>query len=217
MFPPFLEMPLTYVFSGLIILLSIIGFYYKPLYNKLVYHPFEVFKGKRVHTLFTSIFLHKGWVHLLFNVYFFYFMSKDMEYIILEKNYNPVQVKAICLFVFIFSVVLCNLIVGWFQRENFSHTSVGASAAVTAFAGFAALYFPLDHVSRPHRFMPLYYGYDFAFALLVIFIVLTGIYWKKSKSNHRAHLTGLLIGFVMAMVFRPSLINEIIYHLKFRW
>ncbi|HWW39433.1 rhomboid family intramembrane serine protease [Pedobacter sp.] len=217
MFPPFIEMPLTYVFSGLIILLSIVGFYYKPLYNKLVYHPFEVFRGNRIHTLFTSVFLHKNWKHLIINIYFYYFMSKDMEYYILEKNYNQIEIKLICLFVLLFSVIASNLIVGWAQRYNLNFTSVGASGAVTAFAGFVALYFPIDHVSRPHKFMPLYYGYDFAFALLIIFAILTAIYRKKSLTNHKIHLTGLLIGFVLAVLFRPVLVNEIIYHLKSRW
>jgi len=217
MFPPFIEMPLTYVFSGLIILLSIIGFYYKPLYNKLVYHPFEVFRGNRIHTLFTSIFLHKNWMHLLFNIYLLYIMSKDIEYIILEKNYSQVQIKLIWFFVLAFGTVSVNLVTGWIYRKDVSHTTIGASGIAFAFTAFSILYLPLDHLKRKHKFIPLYYGYEIFLAFLIIFVCLMFIYRKNSKSNHKAHFFGLIIGSLLAIVFRPTLITEIIYHLKSRW
>lgn len=217
MFPPFTEMPLTYVFTGLIILLSITGFYYKPLYNKLVYHPFEVFRKNRIHTLFTSVFLHKNWMHLLFNIYLFYIMSKDIEYIILENHYNQVQIKLIWLFILLVGTVSINLITGWSYRKNIAHTTIGASGLAFAFTAFSVLYLPLDHLKRKHKFIPLYYGYEIFLAFCIIFICLMLLYRKNPKSNHKSHFYGLIIGSLFAIIFRPNVVIEIIYHLKSRW
>lgn len=217
MFPSFFQMPFTYVITISIFIVSIIGFYHKPLYHALLFHPYEVFRGKRIHTLLTSAFVHKGWKHLLINLYIFYIMAKDVETLILNESYSPVQIKIIWLFIFLFSAVLGNLITGWLQKDNINYTSVGASGITFSFTIFAMLYFPLDHSNKPHKFLPLYYGYDYTFAILVICIAMFLIYRKKSKSNHKIHLTGALIGLALAILFRPVLVTEIIYHLKSRW
>eukprot|EP01133_Synstelium_polycarpum_P017862 gene17862-21296_t len=193
MFPSFFQMPFTYVITISIFIVSIIGFYHKPLYHALLFHPYEVFRGKRIHTLLTSAFVHKGWKHLLINLYIFYIMAKDVETLILNENYSPVQIKIIWLFIFLFSAVLSNLITGWLQKDNINYTSVGASGITFSFTIFAMLYFPLDHSNKPHKFLPLYYGYDYTFAILAICIAM-GPYWfgigyfVQAGFNHRNYL-----------------------------
>lgn len=212
MFPPFLEMPLTYAITGLFILISIIGFYYKPLYNALIFHPYEVFRGKRMHTIFTSAFVHTGWKHLAINIYLFYTINRDIEYIIMEKDYNVAVIKCIYLIILLCGVIISNLIIGWEKRLDISFTAVGLSAGVFTFMGFAMLYLPLDHPKRHYKLIPLYYGYEFALALFIVLLLLM-IIFKKSKTNHKAHFLGLMIGFVLAAVFRPKLISELINHI----
>lgn len=213
MFPPFTEMPFTYMLCGILILLSITGFYYRPLYNALLFHPVEFFKGKRILTIFTSAFVHNSWWHLFINIYIFYRVIRDIEYIILENTYSLISIKLIC-FITVFSgIVLPNLVVGLKNRENINYSTVGFSGAVFSSMGFSLLYLPLDHPQKPFTLLPLFYAYEFACVLFIV-VTLMALVFKKSKTNHIVHLLGLVTGFLLAIVFRPALIAELIDHFK---
>lgn len=101
MFPSFNEIPITYLICGLILCSGIVGFYYKPYYQALIFHPYEVFQGRRKHTVITSAFVHRGWFHLLINIYIFFASMRDIEYIILEDDFNVITIKVICLTIFV--------------------------------------------------------------------------------------------------------------------
>lgn len=214
MFPLFTEMPFTYLICGLIIISSVTGFYYKPYYYLLIFHPYKVFKGERMHTLFTSAFVHTGWWHLIFNVYVFYNMSRDIEYVFMEKSPGFIENQGICLLLFALSILFSNIIVGYKQKNNLAFTSVGASAAVFAFMGFVSTYYPIAHLKSRPTLIPLYYGYEFTF----VFIIITALFFfRKSKnSNNKAHFYGLIMGIITAVFLRFELVGEIINNIKLR-
>lgn len=211
MFPPFTEIPFTYILNALVLIFSITAFYYKPLYNALLFHPYEVFRGNRVHTLLTSALIHRGWKHLLINSYMLFFMSKNLEYIILETNQTPIQIRLTCLTLLLCSIAGSNFITGRKQKDNVTFTSIGISGATFAFMTFAMLYLPLDHPEQHYRYFPLYYGYQFALAILCIAVLLA---FRKSANNHLVHLYGALTGCLFAVILRPVLISELIRHFQ---
>jgi hypothetical protein len=51
-------------------------------------------------------------------------MAKDVETLILNESYSPVQIKIIWLFIFLFSAVLGNLITGWLQKDNINYNKL---------------------------------------------------------------------------------------------
>lgn len=214
MFPAFAAMPFTYTICLLVIVISIIGFYYKPFYQFFIYHPYEVFRGNRMHTIFTSAFVHKNWWHLIFNIYIFYGVNRDVEYIILEDDFSQAIIKFICLLVVGLGIILPNLLMSTKQRNNLSFTSIGFSGATFCSLGFSGLYFPLDQSSKTYTLLPfLHYAYEFSLAVFFV-IFLLALVFKKSKTNHKLHLYALVIGYVTAIALRPNLILEIIDHLK---
>lgn len=217
MFPPFLEMPFTYTICLLVTISSTIGFYHKRYYHALIYHPYEVFRGKRLHTLFTSAFVHKKWWHLFFNLYIFYRVNRDIEYIIMEDDFSFSIIVLICILLVIIGVVLPNLIDGLKHKNNISYTSVGFSGAVFCSAGFCGLYLPLDELLKRHLLFPfLHHYYEVAFFGLAVFFTMALVFKNSKTANHRLHFNALAIGCLLAVVLRPKLILEIIVHIKDR-
>lgn len=213
---PFSAIPLTYTFIVVISIVSIISFYHKTVFYNFLFHPYEFFKGKRLLTIITSAFVHSGWRHLIINMYILYTMSKDLEYIVLKDDYGTINSRLILFSFFFISLILSNLIVGWSKRKDVSYSMIGASGPAFAFMALSVLYFPLDHIKKIHKFLPLYYSYDFALALFIVFTLLMVIF-KKSKSNHKFHLLGLFIGTAVACILRPVLIIEIVKHASARF
>lgn len=216
MFPAYIEMPFTYTICALVILMSIIGFYHKTFYQFFIYHPYEVFRGKRIHTIFTSAFVHKNWWHLIFNSYIFYGVNRDIEYIILEDKYSVLNIKLICLLVCCIGIVVSNIVIGWYYKNDMQRSFIGFSGAAFCAMGLSLLYLPLDHPKEHYSYIPLYFSYEFVFALLIVFGLLP-IIFRKSATNHKGHLISLVAGFLIAIIIRPVIILEIINHLKNRF
>ena len=215
MFPSFIEMPFTYIICILVMVTSIIGFYFKPFYQFFIYHPYIVFKGKRIHTIFTSAFVHKNWWHLFFNLYVFYSVMRDVECIILEISHAIIIIKLICLLLVSSGILLPNLILGWFCRNKIQKSFVGFSGAGFCSMGFSILFLPLDHPKEHYKYIPLYFSYEFAISLFIVCGLLATIF-IKSSNNHKGHLIRLVAGFILAIAIRPGLILEIVNHIKFR-
>ncbi|SOD19883.1 Membrane associated serine protease, rhomboid family [Pedobacter xixiisoli] len=217
MFPSFAEMPFTYSICLLVIITSIIGFYNKRFYQLFVYHPYEVFRGKRLHTILTSALVHQKWWHLFFNLYVFYRINRDVEYIIMEYDFSFWIIELICVLVIFIGVVLPNLITGLKQKENIAFTSVGFSGAVFCSAGFCMLYLPLDLAPKTYLLFPFRYSYEFAFIGLAIFFLVALIFRNSKQTNHKLHLYAYVIGLLIAFTLRPKLVIELVTHLTTRF
>lgn len=214
MFPTFIEMPFTYTICILVMVMSIIGLYHKPFYQFFIYHPYEVFKGKRIHTIFTSAFVHKNWWHLFFNLYIFYGVNRDIEYIILENDFGAISIKFICVLIVVVGVVLPNFICGIKQQNNISFTSVGFSGATFCSLAFSGFYLPIDQSSKTYTLFPfLHYAYEFVLAVFFVFFLLA-LMFRKSKTNHKLHIYALVMGSLLAVALRPNLVLEILSQLK---
>lgn len=209
-FPYFYEAPLAYMLTGVIFTTSLIGFYNKTFYNALIYHPYEVFRGKRVHAVFTSIFIHKSWKHLLGNLLFVFGLTYDLMGVF-QQEYSPKCSYLLYLIFGLLVIIVPNLLVGLKQKQNFEYTSVGASGLSYALIGAAGMFYPLQEM-RSSSIIPLELSYQYWIVLLIIFSLLT---LRKSRTNHLLHLYAFLIGSLFIIFVRPASVYEIIRHLNY--
>lgn len=205
--PTFNEAPLTYVITPIILVSSIIGFYYKPYFHALLIHPYELFRGKRWHTLLTSAFLHRNWSHLFFNLLFISAMSYDV-YGSLKQVYPenfPILLSTLVCFLL---VTLPNLAQSIHKRNDFTFTSMGASGLSFGLVGFSGMFFPTDN---PYKFILPFLGNAFYNWLIFLFILYIFTRIKRSSNtNVFLHLYAYLIGGVLALIIRPAALKEII-------
>ncbi|UPK46039.1 MULTISPECIES: rhomboid family intramembrane serine protease [Paenibacillus] len=126
----------------------------------------------------TSMFLHAGFSHLLFNSFALIVFAPPMERLLGSVRYGVLYLGG---------GILGNILaVAWYNSVGATTISVGASGAIYAIYG-AFLYVALfqrtmmDETSRKTLYTLLIFGIIFSFAM-------TGINWM-------AHLGGLLGGF----------------------
>lgn len=204
-FPTFAEAPYSYIVVPIIFVCSIIGFYNKSFFHALILHPYEIARGKRIHTLLTSALIHRNWIHLLFNCIVIFGLGYD-TCSVLNQEYGTLIAYIGAITIFFLLIILPNLIQTFFKKNDFTFTAVGTSGLSFGLFGFSALFFPLQKTS----------SYLFSFVQntthrwivgLVILILLTFV-GKLNKINKQLHLAAYLIGSIVALMIRHTSIIE---------
>ena len=162
-----------------------IGF--RPIYLTLEYSP-------QLYTLFTSMFLHGGFAHILGNMMVFLFMGIAFEQRIGMKN-----------FLVIYLVTgVCGALAHSFLNLGSVTVLIGASGAIFGILGAFAYSYPRDEVVMPiplgiimifRRIKVMYAA--ILFAVLETVIVLYG---TQDTTAHFAHIGGLLSGVILAAI-----------------
>ena len=179
----FLIFIFTIIVPGLI---GELGF--RPIYLSLNYLP-------NLYTLFTSMFIHGGFAHIIGNMLVFFFIGTAFEARIGWKNF---------LIVFLISGIIGTLT---HSLVNFGSSTIliGASGAIFGIMGAFAYLYPNDEIVMPIplglimliRHVRVIYAVAM-FALFETIIVLIGV---QDSTAHFAHLGGLLGGFLIAYLY----------------
>lgn len=203
-FPTFVESPYSYTVAPLVLISGVIGFYRKSYFHALLLHPYEIARGKRIHTLLTSAFVHRNWAHLLFNTLLVYGLAYDMFGCIKQENgYLAATIATPCLFALL--IILPNSFQVWKQKANFLFTSVGISGLTLGLYGFGFFFFPeqkadnmfISWVSNSLE----YWIVATIFLFLVSFI-------PHSDINRQLHIFAFHTGSILALIVRPEAITE---------
>lgn len=203
-FPTFQEAPWSYVVVPIILVSSIRGFRHKPHFHALLLHPYEVSRGKRLHTLLTSAFIHRNWLHLIFNLIVVFGLGYDM-FGMLEQEYGTAATWILTPVLFILLTVVPNLAQTWAKRNDFQFTSIGASGLSSALFGFSFLFFPLEKIR--HLVIPFITNSgEYWLYVLVVTILFT--FNKRSTINRPLHVMGYLLGSISAIIIRQDSIPE---------
>lgn len=139
--PYFHEAPWSYIVVPIMLVTSIVGFYYKPFFHALLLHPYEVYRGRRLHTLLTSAFVHRNWLHLVNNLIIIFGLTYDL-FGNLKQEYQKLTAYTLTPFLIIVFIILPNLIQIYVKKDNFFYTAVGASGLSFGLYGFSAWFYP---------------------------------------------------------------------------
>lgn len=201
MIPAFHEAIVSYLFSALVFITSIVGFFHRSFYYSNVFQPSQVFSGKRPWTLFSSALVHSSWLHLLFNLIMCVFFMTEVEYMLVDDFGYPAAGGGMLLLL-VGIVSSCNLIAGYRLRKQPTASAVGLSGFVFAMAVFFYMYFPLDTAPG----LPGLRAYHFA---LVIPIACMVAWMIKLPGNHGVHQLGCVTGAIAAVFIRPEIVSEL--------
>ncbi len=160
---------------------------FRPIYLTLEYFP-------KLYTLFTSMFLHGDFFHILGNMIVFLFMGIAFEQRIGWKNF---------LVIYLITGV-CGALTHSLLNLGSDILLIGASGAIFGILGAFAYSYPRDEVVMP---IPL--GIIMVFRRIkvmyaaVLFAVLETIivfYGPQDNTAHFAHIGGLLSGVIIAAI-----------------
>src|SRR5690348_8625274 len=71
-----LDLPATALLIGSVLIVTLWGWLYNPVYRALLLNPYRVRKGFEIHRLLTAGWLHKDVMHLAFNMITLWFFAE---------------------------------------------------------------------------------------------------------------------------------------------
>ena len=203
--------PLTLLIIAANVLLSMIGFSNNHFLSKALMWPYKVKKDREWYRFISSGFVHADWMHLIFNMFTFYFFGRNME-IILQRAIPNGALWFI--FIYFAGLIVSDIPSYLKHKHNPQYKSLGASGAVSAVV-FAAVVFDPWSQLRLYGFISMS---ALVFALLYIVYC---VYMSKKNAdnvNHDAHLWGALFGLMatllLMLVLRPDIFPFMLEELK---
>lgn len=174
----------------------------------LTMNPYMITKRGQYYRLVTSGFVHADHMHLLFNMFSFYFFGSQLEYIFqyIFGGLGSVYFIAI----YILAIIVSDIPTLFKHQNNHAYNSLGASGAVSAVIFACILFRPLEKI----------YLYGIigiqGFILGAIYLIYSYQSSKRSKDriNHDAHLYGALFGLLFCIVLYPDSIGLFIEKMK---
>ncbi len=195
----FAATPIAFVILIITCIVSLVAFYNENIYVQFMLHPYSVSRGKRLYGLITSGFIHKDWMHLIFNMLSYYFFAG-----ILETNLGHWQFGLL----YMVSLILSDLPSVNKHKEDYGYHSLGASGAVSAVIFGAILFDPL----QPIYIMLIPIGIPgIIFAILYLVYCNYASKHARDNVNHDAHLFGALSGLMITIILHHQVLPEFVH------
>ena len=207
----FSDTPITFILIAANVLFSIIGFSNDSFVSKTIMWPYGVKRQKQYGRFITSGFLHADWMHLIFNMFTFYFFGRNIEIYFSMLGLGG----AISYLALYFLALIVSDIPSYLKHQDDSqYRSLGASGAVSAVV-FAAIVFD------PWARLYLFGGVPLSAFLFAVLYIIYCIYMSRRSSdnvNHDAHLWGSIFGLVFTVALiaamNPGLFDGILEQFK---
>ena len=163
--------------------------------------PVYTITGTQPYRLFTSMFLHGGFLHLLLNMFALFIFGPDVERVLGRIKY---------LILYFGSGLAADyfhayFILSFFPAKNLlTVPSIGASGAIFGvMAAYAVLF--------PFRRLMIFIGFPIvAPAVVAVFVMaalqfLYALFTPFSEVAYAAHIGGFLAGLILTLIYRPFL------------
>ena len=189
---------ITVIIILLTIIITYISFQNSQLFDKLLLSPFKVLHNKQYYRIFTHIFLHANWEHLIFNMLSLYFRGVAVEQIS-NETFNS---RFFYILLYISGGVFATLYSLIKSRNNINTRIVGASGSVSAIVFAFILYRPMNNLyllGLPIGIPAVLFG--------LLYILASFYLMKKNNDSiaHDAHILGSIWGFIFPIILKPDL------------
>jgi membrane associated rhomboid family serine protease len=186
--------PVASAIFAITIAISLIAFSNDALYDKMILHPYDVSRGKKLYTLITSGFIHADYMHLFFNMFSFFFFAFT-----LERTLGHWQFALL----YMVSLVLSDLPSVAKHKNDLWYRSLGASGAISAVVFGYIMFNPLNSMYLMLIPIPIP-----AIIFGVLYLVYCSYASKRGQDNinHDAHFFGALSGVMITVILVPPVV-----------
>ncbi|WDF68558.1 rhomboid family intramembrane serine protease [Sphingobacterium oryzagri] len=197
--------PVATLILALTVGLSALVFSKPEWYGRLMLHPYSIYRDKsRIFTLLTSGFIHKDWMHLLFNMVTFYFFGFALEGLFVQFS-GPIG-HVLFAGLYVASLVLSDIPTIFQHKNNTGYYSLGASGAICAVLFSFILFEPKSQIGVFFVIpMPAY-----LFALLFLGYCIWASKNARDRINHDAHLYGAITGLTLTLLMYPWALRQFV-------
>lgn len=172
------------------------GFIDRQYFERHVFHVDEILVNQQWGRLFSSGFLHVGWIHFGFNMVALLAFSWSLELTLGIPKY---------LLIYLGSLLGGNLLALYIHRQHGDYRAVGASGAISGIIFAAIILFPdikISLILLPFE-MPTW-----LFGTLFVLISVLGIKSQSDNIGHDAHLGGAIVGVLLTIILQPSVLER---------
>ncbi len=183
---------MAYAILAATVITSITAWYFAPHFlEDGMLRPYYTIREHKYYQLVTAGFLHADWMHLLFNMFTFYFFGPFLEQIL----GTPVFIG-----LYFTSLIVANIPSLIRHRNDPSYASLGASGAVEGVIFSFILFYPWQKLYL--FFIPI--GIPaIIFGILFIAYSIFESRRQRGSINHEAHITGAVTGIIFTIIFKP--------------
>jgi len=161
--------------------------------EKFAMPPYYIIRGQKLHTLFTSMFLHAGWLHLLGNMLFLYIFGDNVEDVFGHMSYLVFYI--ICGLAASFTYIMS---LGSFSPIQ---SVIGASGAISGVLGAYLVLYPkariLTLIFPVIVPIPAIIFLGFWFLMQWFYAIFLG----EGMIAYWAHIGGFIAGMILALIF----------------
>ena len=202
----FTSYPITFSLMAANIIFSLIGFSNAAFIDKTIMWPYFIKKDKQYYRFISSAFIHADWMHLIFNMFSFYFFGKAIEYYFSQYGLGG-NISYLALY--FLSMIIADIPSYIKHQDDYNYRALGASGAVSAVIFACILFNPWGTI--------LIYFIPLPFIVFAFLYLAYCIYMSKKNiglENHDAHLWGSLFGlaftFALISLKAPDMLPEIL-------
>ncbi len=202
--------PITFLLIAINVIASLIGFSNADFIDKTIMWPYRIKRKKQYYRFITSGFIHADFIHLIFNMFSFYFFGSAIEYYFAQYGLGG---TASYLLLYFLALIISDIPSYLKHQNDDNYRALGASGAVSAVIFACILFQPWGTI--------LIYFIPMPFIVFAFLYLGYCIYMSKKNLghvNHDAHLWGSLFGLIFTAVLitllSPQLFPDIIQELS---
>ncbi len=194
----------TYTFIALNIIIFLIQFFLisdmRSFYADFAGVPLEIVNGEDLHTLFTSMFLHGGWMHLIGNMLFLWVFADNIEAIL-----GPIKF----LLFYVAGGVFASFAHIVFNLGS-EIPSLGASGAISAVLGAYLVMFPKSRIKVLFFVRVIYVSALMFLGFWILQQLFSGFASMGPETAQTggtawwAHIGGFVFGLALGFYFRKN-------------
>jgi membrane associated rhomboid family serine protease len=167
------------------------------MFAEFMMNPYKVKSRGQYYRFITSGFIHQNHMHLILNMFSFYFFGRIIETVfgMVFGDWGPVYYVAL----YFIAIVVSDLPSYLKHKDNPGYNSLGASGGVAAVIFASIVFQPIQKICL---FIAICLP---GFILGTAYIIYSYYQGRKSNDNinHDAHLYGALFGFIFCVVLYP--------------
>ena len=194
-----MDLSVTIILIGITVLTSYQAWKRPELLDRWMFTPYKIKNNQQWDRFVLSGLIHKDQMHLLFNMFTFYFFGRVVEMFLMFRLGKSTGLMVFLLFYF-GAIVVSDLPTYFKHKENYRYRALGASGGVAAAVFASIMIMPLSDICLFGLIcLP-------GFVLGLLFLIYTFVQARKGSDgiNHDAHLYGALFGIAFVLIISPQ-------------
>ncbi len=204
-----MELTLTTLIIGITAITSILAFNRPEMMDRWMFMPYRIKNRSQWDRFILSGFIHKDYMHLLFNMFTFYFFGGVVE-MFLRYSFGAVAGGALFVGFYLLGIIIADIPTYKKHQDDSHYRALGASGGTSATVFASIIIMPMADICL---FAILCLP---GFILGVLFLIYSYVKGKRGEDNinHDAHLYGAIFGIIFILILSPSSAAQFVEQVK---